>query len=238
MKNMILLTLVLASSFASHAAIIMDKYRKEVRELTLKNHHPSTSYRESRYELLQHVALDKDERGYFIQDVYCDLKIRSQVGPSDIPNHTILNVEHTWPRSRFNRSENRGIQEADLHHLYPTQSQANGTRGNHNFYDFNAHGFSLNGCQISETGTIPESGELGFEPPDFHKGNAARALFYFSIRYNIEIPDYEEKVLRKWHKADPVDEDERERNKRIQKFQGNTNPFIDDPALVDLITNF
>src|SRR5690606_34999975 len=104
-----------------------------------------------------------------------------------------------------NKIESYHIQEADLHHLFPSQSKANGKRGNYNFYDFRAHGHPLLECQISEMGTIQESHNPGFEPPDFHKGNVARALFYFSVRYNIEIPDYEEKYLRLWNTQDPVD---------------------------------
>lgn len=221
-----------------YAAIVMDSYRMEVRKLALKNHHPIKSYRTSRYELMQDVSLEKDDKGYFVRDVYCDEIVRMGSDGKSMPNSNVVNVEHTWPRSKFNGEENYDIQQADLHHLYPTQSRANGIRGNNHFYDFKNKGEAIRNCKISETGYIPENGDLGFEPPDKHKGNVARALFYFSVRYNIEIPEYEEKILRKWHKQDPVDDGERERNRRIQKIQGNSNPFIDDPSLVELISNF
>lgn len=38
-----------------------------------------------------------------------------------------------------------------------------------------------------------------------------------------------------WHNQDPVDYYETYRNEQIQKIQGNYNPFIDNPWLVDLI---
>lgn len=236
MKKLLLALIFISTSL--HAEIMMDSNRKEIREMTLKNHHPSTSYKSSRRELLQNIHLDKDQKGYYILDVYCDQKFRNSVGPNVMPDHTNINVEHTWPRSRFNKQESFSIQEADLHHLFPTQSRANSIRGNHNFYDFRAQGSPLDNCDISEIGTIPESRSVGFEPPDEQKGQVARALFYFSVRYNIEIPDYEEKVLREWNKKYPVDSEEVERNKKIQKYQGNTNPFIENPRLADTIKNF
>jgi len=42
-------------------------------------------------------------------------------------------------------------------------------------------------------------------------------------------------LLLMWHKEDPVDAFERQRNQVIYEFQGNRNPFIDQPAYVHLI---
>ena len=79
---------------------------------------------------------------------------------------------------------------------------------------------------------------MGFEPPDSHKGNVARAMFYFSMRYNMRIDPVQEKFLKKWNKLDPIDAAERLRNRRIKDIQGNSNPFIDDPFLADRISDF
>ena len=38
-----------------------------------------------------------------------------------------------------------------------------------------------------------------------------------------------------WHNQDPVDYYEIYRNEQIQQIQGNYNPFIDNPWLVDFI---
>ena len=41
--------------------------------------------------------------------------------------------------------------------------------------------------------------------------------------------------LAKWHQLDPPDEKEVHRNDVAQKFQGNRNPFIDNPDWAELI---
>ena len=48
----------------------------------------------------------------------------------------------------------------------------------------------------------------------------------------------QEAFLRKWNDEDPVDDAEMERNNQIEKLQGDRNPFIDFPNLVDEIKEF
>ena len=42
-------------------------------------------------------------------------------------------------------------------------------------------------------------------------------------------------TLIKWHKQDPVDREERRRNNLIEEYQGNRNPYIDNPELVETV---
>jgi hypothetical protein len=54
-----------------------------------------------------------------------------------------------------------------------------------------------------------------------------------------EVPDMEEGVFAKlstllrWHREDPVSDEERRRNDLIFSAQGNRNPFVDRPEFVD-----
>lgn len=194
------------------------------------------SYRVARQYLFGKLHLDNN-RGYEIEDQYCERYFTNGVGPMKIPDHTKINCEHTWPQSKFNSNESRAFQKVDLHHLFPVDSVANSTRGNNPFGEVYGRPVHDN-CDSSQFGSNENSGENSFEPPHFHKGNVARALFYFSIRYKISIDPIQESYLRKWHRQDPVDEFEMWRNDQIETLQGNRNPFIDDETLVNDISNF
>lgn len=234
---LLVLTLTLSlSAIASNQSA--DYYRIEISKMTKQGHRPLTSYTQARKYIMQRVHLSQDHNGYFVEDVYCHITFRSKVGPNRMPSHNDVNIEHTWPQSRFNRSQSKSFQKSDLHHLYPTQSRANSTRGNVIFQELSAQSATpVNGCAESLAG-YSSNGHRGFEPPEDHKGNVARALFYFSMRYDISISYDEEVILRAWNNNDPVDAHEMRRNNIIEEIQGNRNPFIDDPELADLVSDF
>lgn len=77
-----------------------------------------------------------------------------------------------------------------------------------------------------------------FEPSDAVKGDVARAMFYFSVRFQLTIDDVQENILRQWHENDPPDEFEIWRNDAIFEIQKDRNPFIDKPELVGNIADF
>lgn len=228
-------------SAAQMSPLRFDELREEIKNMAMDNHRQNHSYSKARRFIMQNIHLDEDREGYFVLDVYCKIKYRNKVGPNSMPSHTKLNVEHTWPRSRFGTKKGSAkfrIQEADLHHLYPSDSVANSRRGNYKFAQFSGKEPGLLDCPSSKKGYVSASGEDGFEPPENHKGNVARALFYFAVRYDLRISEHEEFFLRQWNIIDPVDEEEIRRNNEVSNIQGNRNPFIDDPELADLITNF
>ncbi|WP_291515484.1 endonuclease [Bdellovibrio sp. ArHS] len=206
--------------------------------------HISLGYDRARIFLLGvYYLVDEGNGNYGLPDVYCaNIRYSNEFrgtppGPRTIPDSTTLNTEHTWPQSRFTGKFDKGMQKSDLHHLYPADSEMNSVRGNNEFGEVSRDSKVLK-CRVSRTGKGTGGGAEIFEPPTGHKGNVARALFYFSVRYSTPISPNQEKVLRKWHLEDPVDEEEMHRNNEIQKTQGNRNPFIDFPELVDYIHNF
>lgn len=165
-----------------------------------------------------------------------DGKICSVYSPSEcilsmvVPSPKVMNIEHTWPQS----AGANGSAKSDLHHLFVTSSSTNSMRSSLPFCNVKIIKWEN---EVSKRG-MSEFNEHCFEVPNHHKGNVARAIFYFAIRYNQTIDDHQEYFLRLWNKEDPVDLEEIERNKAIQSYQNNSNPFIEHPELVDQIEKF
>lgn len=187
------------------------------------------------------IHLERDGMGYYLIDSYCGKMFRppeTQIGPGLKPEgDSELSIEHTFPQNRFSSHFPENLQKGDLHHLYPAHRNTNSARQNSEFGEV-VDGGEVKDCPGTYNGRGLDTEDKVFEPRDEHKGNAARAMFYFAIRYKKHIFPREEAVLRKWHELDPVDDFERYRNNVIEKIQGNRNPFIDYPELVDQISNF
>lgn len=200
--------------------------------------HQSLGYRQARRHLFGELHLEGDQQaGFKVKGVYCQKDFKHDVGPRRIPNANVLNCEHSWPQSKFQGFHSKGMQKGDLHHLFPTDSRINSIRGNYEFAEVDYERESYcNGAKFGGNNNDP--GDYYFEPPNEHKGNVARALFYFSVRYQIKISKLQEYYLKKWHQQDPVDTFEMWRNDQIEDIQGNRNPFIDLPQLVNNIEDF
>jgi endonuclease I len=161
-----------------------------------------------------------------------------------------FNTEHSWPQSFF---DSDSPMRADIHHLYPTRVDVNGARNNFKFDEIpdqnTSTWYSNNSNQSSiPSSNIDEYSELlsgtSFEPREDHKGNVARAMFYFWAIYqdnssivtdgtdNEAFFNSMKDVLLTWHDADPVDQAEVDRSIGIENVQGNKNPFVHDTTLV------
>ena len=87
-----------------------------------------------------------------------------------------------------------------------------------------------------------ETGLTVFEPRADHRGDLARAMFYFYTRYavanrangSLALTNFrlEHDTLMKWHQQDPVNAAEKARNEAVYRIQGNRNPFVDRPEFV------
>lgn len=205
--------------------------------------HQNLGYNEARRILFGQLHLQQINGDYAIKDLYCEKLMtgkdfgHNKPGPNRIPDPNVLNAEHTWPQSRFVSGFNRGMQKSDLHILFPVQTDANSARGNMEFADVVSESGSP--CPASKRGfTTDGSRKTFFEVPDNHKGNVARAIFYFATRYATRVGLEEESSLKAWHRLDPVDDAERARNEAIFGRQKVRNPYIDYPELVELISDF
>lgn len=145
-----------------------------------------------------------------------------------------VNCEHIWPQSKFSKQK---PMVSDIHQLFSTFSKPNGMRGSFAF------GKVSNPRYTTKAGA-KQGGNL-FEPQDDLKGNVARAMLYFMVRYHnrpIFMQTDQEHfwnsriaMFLEWNRQDPPDEWEKVRNDRVERFQGNRNPFIDDYRLADRI---
>ncbi len=198
----------------------------------------SVGYDQARKIMFGELDLQRDAKGMHVVDVYCGKKFYFNSVDDVSRMGDIVNIEHTWPQSRFNPEYPRDVQKSDMHHLYPSDSRANSVRGNTTFglvmqLDNRA---GADGCGGSRLGFV-DSREA-YTPPAPHRGNVARALFYFSMHYGLTISAQEERALRQWHKDDPVDANEVRRHELIARYQKIRNPFVDYPGIADLVTDF
>ncbi len=158
-----------------------------------------------------------------------------------------INTEHTWPQG-FGAGE--GSPRSNLHHIFPTRIDVNGDRGSLPFGEI-ADGQTSRWYYLGQSqATIPPlairdlysellSNER-FEPREDHKGNVARAMFYFYTIYrsesDAEDPNFfppQIQTLCDWHALDPVDARELARTEAIASRQdGKVNPFVVDCNLL------
>ncbi|NLM17521.1 MAG: hypothetical protein GX221_07375 [Candidatus Riflebacteria bacterium] len=188
------------------------KLRAALKELVSK--HTSHDYQRAQDIIFE----DLDNNGGYVECIYTGRKLKTKKEP-DANN---MNVEHSWPQSKGAK----GIAKSDLHHLFASDSKANARRGN-NPFGYVSH-------PIWEEGGSKFDGDV-FDVRKERRGDIARALFYFALRYDMPISPNHEKVLKEWHKEDPVDARERARNDKIHNYQNNRNPFIDRPEFAEKI---
>lgn len=196
--------------------------------------HVSIGYDGARQKLFGELYGQKDAGGYSVVEVYCGKTIRYRQVTDISHMSDQVNIEHTWPQSRFSSAFDKGMQKSDMHHLYPSDSKANSERGNYEFGNVDGMPNELRVENCTKSALADDT----FQPPTSHRGNVARALFYFATHYNLPISKQQEEALRQWHKADPADAMEIKRHEIIAGYQKVRNPFVDHPELVDMIRDF
>ncbi len=196
---------------------------------TISKNQRTLDYGEARRAIYNELFLQKNDSGAFIEDCYCEHFYTTK--------RSKLNIEHSWPQSLFSKKYDKFLQKSDLHHLFPVDTVANSTRGHYPFGEVVVKDIEIPSCDASSFGTNSR-GELVFEPKENIKGDIARAVFYFATRYQMSIENSEEEILKKWNKEDPVSAFELEKNNKVMMIQGNRNPYIDAPNLIDLVKDF
>ncbi|WP_326493153.1 endonuclease [Chryseobacterium sp. SL1] len=171
------------------------------------------------------------------------------------------NREHMMPQSTFYSNY---PMYSDLFYVVPTDARINQLRSNYPYgiigstiyYTF-TNSSRIGNCAIPG---ITYTGRV-YEPINEFKGDVARSLLYFAVRYEGKLGTFnfnnnanpasdtnpldgtEERafdpayiaMLLQWHQQDPVSQREIDRNNAVYGIQKNRNPFIDNPSWVNTI---
>ncbi|MCJ8153488.1 endonuclease [Chryseobacterium sp. SSA4.19] len=171
------------------------------------------------------------------------------------------NREHMMPQSTFYSNY---PMYSDLFYVVPTDAKINQLRSN---YPYGIVGSTIyytftNSSRIGNSAIpgMPYAGRV-YEPINEFKGDVARSLLYFAVRYEGKLgtfnfnnntnpasdtnpldgteeraydPDYMTMLLQ-WHQQDPVSQREIDRNNAVYNLQKNRNPFIDNPTWANAI---
>jgi endonuclease I len=164
-------------------------------------------------------------------------KLDVQTGSNNVGT---WNREHTFPRSLagynsieaddtadgrdvfwITRADSLRHGNSDAHALRASDGPENSSRGNQHYGQY--------------TGPAGTAGSF--------RGDVARSIFFLDVRYNglsVEngFPSTAGQIgdlttLLDWHRNDPPDDFEMNRNNVVYTWQFNRNPFIDHPELVE-----
>lgn len=166
-------------------------------------------------------------------------KIDFQLGSSNI---NLWNREHTWPRSKG------GFGSIDIDNVidgkdvfWPTN--ADSTR----HANSDAHGLrAADGRENSNRGDRFYGDYVGPQGTQgSFRGDVSRGVLFLDVRYNgLEVVDGfsgnvgqlgDLTTMLNWHRQDPPDDFEVNRNNVVYEWQKNRNPFIDLPELVEYL---
>ena len=193
---------------------------------------------------------DRDTTTNLVLDMY---SLETRYFNSTKPTASVLelDIEHMFPKSWWGGDVNEAY--CDLFHLVPADYSANRSKSNH------APGIPSDTTFWNGSFATGSGSEYGLQkvfcPADEYKGDFARAYFYIATCYGDslqwtnsgdagkamtnnhwqEFQPWLRDLLVSWHRMDPVSDKEKQRAIEVNKIQGNRNPYIDYPELVEYI---
>lgn len=150
------------------------------------------------------------------------------------------NREHTFPRSLAGYNSIEADDIADGRDVFWTTKADSLRHGNSDGHGLRASDGPENSSRGNQhygqyTGPVGTAGSF--------RGDVARSIFFLAVRYNglsVEngYPSVQGQIgdlvtLLDWHRNDPPDDFEMNRNNVVYTWQFNRNPFIDHPELVE-----
>ncbi|AQS50931.1 endonuclease [Paenalcaligenes hominis] len=152
-----------------------------------------------------------------------------------VPAWAIGHQRQCWQNGgRANCSKNDAVYakaEGDMHNLVPAIGEVNNDRGNFRFSVWTQSPPRMYG----QCGMLVDFKARRVQPPESVRGKIARITFYMVNEYRLNLSAQERRLYCVWAKAYPVDRWEQIRNQRVAAIQGNTNPFVSQPNLIDRI---
>lgn len=190
-------------------------------------------------------STDRNENGYFIDRYSAErewVKSTSQGAPG-----AGMNIEHSFPKSWWGKTEVQAYK--DLYNLMPCESKINSKKSNYPM-GIVVSGDIGNGWTKVGKGT---DGKWYWEPADPWKGDFARGYMYMATAYQDynwsgkqalqilqqgaypTLQKWAYTLYIQWAKADKPDAVEIKRNNDVAKIQGNRNPYVDFPNLMEYV---
>lgn len=190
-------------------------------------------------------STDRNENGYFI-DRYSSEKewVKST---SQGAAGAGMNIEHSFPKSWWGGAKSQAYK--DLYNLMPCKKEINTTKNNYPM-GIVVSGDKGNGWTKVGEGT---DGKKYWEPAAPWKGDFARGYMYMATAYQDynwkgeqalqilqqgaypTLQKWAYKLYIQWAKADKPDALEIKRNNDVAKIQGNRNPYVDFPNLMEYV---
>ena len=188
---------------------------------------------------------DRDSRGYYIDRYSAESSWVKSTSQGAVGSG--MNIEHSFPKSWWGGASNQAYK--DLYNLMPCESKINSTKSNYPMGTV-ASGDRGNGWTKVGKGT---DNKWYWEPADPWKGDFARGYMYMATTYQnftwsgtsalqiLQQGDYPTlqpwayTLFIKWARADKPDALEIQRNEDVYKIQGNRNPFVDYPNLMEYV---
>ncbi len=222
--------------------------KNEVKALALP--HTVISYGDKTWEAFAQADVrkirDKGEWREAWFDMYSNRLVWVENG------HSGMNIEHAVANSWWGGTKNDAYK--DLHHLNPSDADANNRKNNNPLGIIDGTPTWSNGLTNIGRPVYGNGGGAAtvFEPADEYKGDFARAYFYiFTVyddiawqtepAYMYDLSAYPTlqpwayEMLLKWAEEDPVDEREAQRNSVIAGIQMNENPYVSIPGLAEYV---
>ncbi len=251
MKSKIILFILLLSNLFSET-LFPGVFGNDLKQLIINNYKTSSTLGYNNARDIMYSEIDI-KPGNQLTGVYSGYTITLDLSqdPSTNAYNQGINCEHTWPQSLGAGSE---PMKSDMHHLFPTKSNVNSSRGNDPFaesvdgltdkwYRNDSYIQSIPSQFIDEYAekyNPSNQSDERFEPRETQKGNTARAMVYFYTMYSnvaeASFWEVQKETLLNWNFIDTPDNGEINRTWAIASYQQNKpNPFVIDPTLFDRI---